>query len=80
MVVSNFTGGLADTWGILPLDLTVGTKSKVAAFFVVDAIYEQYPYEDGDVIQLNELGTAPAKLDDVKADVQDPVIEVDLAP
>lgn len=31
VVVSNFTGGITDTWGILILEILVGRKSVVSA-------------------------------------------------
>jgi len=34
--VTSFDGGVAQTKGIIPVDLTVGNTTKVSAFFVVD--------------------------------------------
>ena len=44
-----------------------------------ECIYEEEDLDvDQDVIRLEDLETAPAKLDDLKADVQDPLEEVNL--
>lgn len=37
MTISNFTGSLTHTSGVLPLDLTVRKRTALAAFFVVDS-------------------------------------------
>lgn len=43
-----------------------------------DVVYEAEVDDDRDVIELNELATAPAKLDDIGLQVKDPTMEVNL--
>lgn len=36
ITITNFTGEATDTWGILPLAVSLGTKTITISFFVVD--------------------------------------------
>ncbi|GKV02584.1 hypothetical protein SLEP1_g15006 [Rubroshorea leprosula] len=136
VTISDFTGGVNHSRGVLPVELTVGNRTLMSAFFVVDTVatynallgcdwihsswcvpsslhqklifwnggkaevvsandkpfsanthlvearyYEEDIGEEadqGDEITLEELDLAPAKLDDLKAEVQDPLEEINL--
>ncbi|GKV05136.1 hypothetical protein SLEP1_g17178 [Rubroshorea leprosula] len=144
VTISDFTGGVNHSRGVLPVELTVGNRTLMSAFFVVDTVatynallgrdwihsndkpfsttthlVEARYYEEdigtirffgidrhgkpigitacsrpslskrvveelckeadqGDEITLEELDLAPAKLDDLKAEVQDLLEEINL--
>ncbi|GKU89586.1 hypothetical protein SLEP1_g3710 [Rubroshorea leprosula] len=98
VTISDFTGGVNRSRGVLPVELTVGNRTLMSAFFVVDTVatynallgrdwihsswseivHEGEEADQGDEITLEELDLAPAKLDDLKVEVQDPLEEINL--
>ena len=38
VVMSSFTGEVSKTLGIIPIDITIGSKTALFSFFVIDSI------------------------------------------
>ena len=62
MFVSAFTGETSKTLGVLPIDITMGSKTSLSAFFVINYIVNYNALLGRDWIHVNWCVSFPSQI------------------